>query len=274
MNEAPRPMLALSYTGTPPVVGFSQPKLDGVRALASREGLWTRGGVRIRSCSHVEAALAPFFAKHPFAILDGELYTHDLKDDLGRIISLVRARSRPMCPTDAVASALQFHVFDLADAQRSFADRWNWLAVEWAPQLAGPLRFVETTQVRSSEEADALFAWYLASGFEGQMLRLDLPYETRRSSALLKRKPFMDEEFPIMGIEPVRGGTTAYAKRVTLALPDGRTFKAGIAGSHEYAANLLSGCFARATVRYSSRSRNGIPRSPVAVAFHASSRLD
>lgn len=270
MHHTPIPMLARVYAGDATSIDFSQPKLDGVRAIATREGLWTRSGIRITTCLHVENALARYFAKHPTTTLDGELYTHEFKDDLGKIISVVNARRETLRPTPAAAERLEFHVFDVIDAHKPFADRWSWFLNKWAPRLTRPVRFVATTEVHSIQEMDALFAQYLAEGYEGQMLRRNVPYEPGRSSALLKRKPFIDEEFPVVAIEPVRGQTTAYAKRVTLALPDGRTFKAGISGSHEYAAKLLHQTFSLATIRYSSRSRNGIPRSPVAVAFHSS----
>ena len=39
-------------------------------------------------------ALAPFFEKHPGAILDGEFYNHEFKNDFNEIVSLVK-KSKP-----------------------------------------------------------------------------------------------------------------------------------------------------------------------------------
>ncbi|MCK4501332.1 hypothetical protein KAU11_12600, partial [Candidatus Babeliales bacterium] len=51
---------------------YSQPKLDGVRCIASKDGLHTRGGKSIVTCLHIEEQLQPFFEKFPDEILDGE----------------------------------------------------------------------------------------------------------------------------------------------------------------------------------------------------------
>ena len=58
---------------------FSQPKLDGIRCIAMREGLFTRTGKEIVAVPHIHEALEPFFDKYPSAVLDGELYNHEYK---------------------------------------------------------------------------------------------------------------------------------------------------------------------------------------------------
>ena len=40
---------------------FSQPKLDGIRCIAMREGLFTRSGKPITAVPHIHEALEPFF---------------------------------------------------------------------------------------------------------------------------------------------------------------------------------------------------------------------
>ena len=40
---------------------FSQPKLDGIRCIAMREGLFTRTGKEITAVPHIHEALEPFF---------------------------------------------------------------------------------------------------------------------------------------------------------------------------------------------------------------------
>ena len=79
----------LNGSATAPAI-FSQPKLDGIRCIAMREGLFTRTGKPITAVPHIHEALEPFFEKYPNATLDGELYNHAYKDDFNKIIHLVR----------------------------------------------------------------------------------------------------------------------------------------------------------------------------------------
>ena len=66
---------------------YSQPKLDGVRCLVSKDGMQSRNGKPIISAPHIREALEQFFQEFPDVVLDGELYNHDLKNDFEKIIS-------------------------------------------------------------------------------------------------------------------------------------------------------------------------------------------
>jgi DNA ligase-1 len=63
----------------------------------------------------------------PNAVLDGELYNHDLRDDFEQIISLVRKQK----PTDEdrlnAHKLIQYHVYDMVAEGPSYEDRLNWL---------------------------------------------------------------------------------------------------------------------------------------------------
>ena len=69
---------------------YIQPKLDGVRCLFTKDGAFSRADNQFMNVKHIEKALENFFNKYPTAVLDGELYNHELKDDFEKIISLVR----------------------------------------------------------------------------------------------------------------------------------------------------------------------------------------
>lgn len=265
------PMLAHTFRGKlPNETLFSQPKLDGVRCLATSGGLWTRTGNRITSCAHIEAALRPLFERQPDLILDGELYSHGLRDDLPAIISLVNTRRHDPTSRARCEELIGFHVFDLPSYTGSFSARHGELTTLVARDNGNgkPLSLVDTTQVRDQAHLDDLFTSYLAAGYEGQMIRQDAQYEQTRSTGLLKRKPFEDTEFEVVRLIEVGGTHAGYAKRVVLRLPDGRTFMAGIKGSRQYARSLLGQEFASATVRYAALGQSGIPRSPVTISLH------
>ncbi len=46
-------MLAHDYTKRPQDSGWSQPKLDGIRCVVDKNGMWTRAGKPITSCPHI-----------------------------------------------------------------------------------------------------------------------------------------------------------------------------------------------------------------------------
>ena len=50
---------------------YSQPKLDGIRCLVSKDGMQSRNGKPIISAPHILDALEPFFAQYPDVVLDG-----------------------------------------------------------------------------------------------------------------------------------------------------------------------------------------------------------
>ena len=59
---------------------YSQPKLDGIRCIVSKDGMQSRQGKKIISAPHIMEALEEFFQKYPDVILDGELVV--MKDDV------------------------------------------------------------------------------------------------------------------------------------------------------------------------------------------------
>jgi len=274
------PMLAETFKGWGKLADTagvsSQPKLDGIRCIATREGLFTRQGKRIVSCPHIEEALHGLFAATPHVVLDGELYNHALREDFNTIASLVRQTKPTAEDLTKSAAMVQYHVYDMpvTDSIRAvrFDDRFNRLCVCLPhPQPCVVLVFpVPATQ----SFLDADLAAFLAAGYEGQMVRLNAPYEAgKRSKSLLKRKEFQDAEFPVVRLEEGNGNWAGYAKRAVLRLPDGREFGAGIKGSQEFTKGLLAKPSPKtATIRYFALTPDGIPRFPVAVAFFEGER--
>ena len=106
-----KPMLAYPVSDKPidyKSVVYMQPKLDGVRCLIQANNYadkgniipivtaYSRNGKEWKNIDHILEELVPFFTKHPDAVLDGELYNHNFKDDFESIISMVRKTK----PTD------------------------------------------------------------------------------------------------------------------------------------------------------------------------------
>jgi DNA ligase-1 len=259
-----KPMLAQTYEKVSFPVA-SQPKLDGMRCIARKDGLWSRTGKRITTVPHIAKALAPVFEKSPDLILDGEIYNHAMKDNFGELMSLARGGDPE--------GMLEYHIYDVVlnevSFERRFADVYKLIS---HPLLC----IVDAHTVHSQGDLDRLNVQWLAEGYEGQMVRiLARGYENKRSKFLLKRKEFLSAEFPVAGIHSGEGNWDGYAKRFTLGLPDGREFGAGVRGTQAALKALLAGPVPSwATIRYFTPTPDGIPRFPVVTDWGFGQRED
>ena len=253
---------------------YSQPKLDGIRCIARKDGLWTRQGKPIVSCPHITDYLKVFFDHYPNAILDGELYNHELKDDFNKITSLVRKAKPEEVDFTESAALVEYHVYDVYKSGLDrFTDRDNFV---YNQGFAKPVCLVPTRAVSSSEQIDELYGKYLEDGYEGQMIRLNKEYQCKRSKFLLKRKEFLTDEFKVISTEEGQGNWTGHVKRFILEMPDGRQCGAGVRGNQKVLKDLLeSGKTPEwATLRYFTPTPDGMPRFPVVVDWGFGERDD
>lgn len=268
-----KPMLAQKYESVKYPV-YSQPKLDGIRAIVDRHGMKSREGRPFVSCPHIMEALAPFFAEFPEAVLDGEIYNHDFKDDFNEIVSIVKQEKPSIFDLVWARRSAQYHVYDLPSAAHlPFGRRRIMLLDDLGIHSGGCIQLVPTVHVGNQALLDDIYAEYLDVGFEGQMVRLNAPYEQKRSKTLLKRKEFQDAEYDLVVIEEGLGNWSGVAKKIVARLPDGRTFGAGIKGTKAQAAKLLTEKHDKVTVRFFNLTPDGIPRFPVATHFYSGERI-
>ena len=186
-----------------------QPKLDGVRLLASRTGLNTRNGKEVSNddfggLGHALAKVLP-----PGVVLDGEMYKHGLGFE--KVVSMFKRGD----------AALEYHVYDLMHDQQqqqqgsavTYAERKRMLEevvahlhVNDNPALL-QVHIVDTRTASSAEEVSRLHAEFAAQGYEGIMLRNDAgPYEAgKRSRHLQKLKTFVTDEFVITDVIEATG---------------------------------------------------------------------
>ena len=267
---------------------FSQPKLDGIRCIAMREGLFTRTGKEITAVPHIHEELEPFFEKYPNAVLDGELYNHAYKDDFNKIIHLVRKQNLTDEHLEESKKMIQYHIYDAPvigsgryamTEKDSFSDRTSTLDGFFRylnkPNLNtkydDALVIVETTEVDGKEHLDELYGEYIEHGYEGQMIRLDGPYENKRSPRLLKRKEFIDEEYTILGYEEGEGNRAGTIKHFKFKNKDGREFNSNVKGSFSYLTKLLEIADTLigkdATIKYFNLTPDGVPRFPYVIAI-------
>ena len=297
------PMLAHNFkdrqdelVGKYPV--YSQPKLDGIRCIVRKEDDKligrTRNGKEIECIPHILKSLNGFFLAHPKAILDGELYNHDLRDNFNKITSLVR-KQRPIKSDKMTDKAfakkqieyqsrvieaedtIQYHVYDcpklndVVNESQSFDFRMEELKENLMTNKH--IVLVETSEVYSLGNLNSLYGQYLEQGYEGQMVRKNSSkYDNKRSTSLLKRKEFIDSEYKIVDIDVGNGNRSGTAKHLVCYCPTTKTtFNSNIKGSFDYLKEIYDNrkdyIGQLATIKYFQLTPDGIPRFPYAIAF-------
>jgi DNA ligase-1 len=268
------PMLASKYSKFKR--GYVQPKLDGMRCIATANGLFSRQGKPILSVPHIIETLAPFFDRYPDAILDGELYNHELKDQFERLMSLCRKTKNLTAKVLEETKVVQYHIYDYPSAPGGFGDRWGKLNEDISiivPEgaLFAKIHLVHTVHCGAEALFDHLFDEWLDLGYEGGIWRdPEGPYVfDGRPKWLQKRVIMMSAEFPLVRLELGNGNWAGLPKSAVFKDPEtGQEFSTGIAGDMEAAAELLNRELASATVNFKGWTKNRIPRCGVVKDWH------
>lgn len=268
-------MLAQDYKkavlrSNPPIIStcFSQPKLNGMRCIVNKDGMWSRKGKSILSAPHIFEALKPSFEKKPYLVFDGELYNHAFKDDFNEIMSIFKKLKPTEEDLEKSKQFGQYHVYDITGIgdQVCYRDRFVHLEREVFSIKNPSIILTKTDKVTSQAHLDKLYAEYLLQGYEGQIIREDAWYECKRTWNLLKRKEFLDAEFELVDILSGLGNWSGKAKSALLKLSDGRQFNAGITGTMEFTAELLKNkekyIGKKTTVNFFQYTPDGVPLFP------------
>lgn len=272
-----KPMLAEKYSGLPLWVDlYAQPKLDGMRCIATKDGLFSREGKPILGCPHIREALQPAFDADPDLIVDGELYNHELKDDFPKLMSLCKKKDPTPEQLAESAQMVQYHVYDCpSKAEYKFSSRIAYLAQVLAELPADSCIWkVQTMLMKSVEQFNKFHGVCIEAGYEGSMLRLDKPYEQKRSKNLLKRKDFLDGEFEVIRLEEGGGNWSGAIKSVVCRAENGSEFGSGVKGSKAYAQGLMGKTFKTAKIRYFELTPDGVPRFGICLALYEGDRDD
>lgn len=271
------PMLAYKYEDYDinfPV--YSQPKLDGIRCIVTKDGMFSRNGKKIISAPHIRDNLDLFFEKYPNAILDGELYCDKLANDFNKIVSLVKKTKPTDKDLQESADTIEYWVYDcpkigIHNQEERFFVRYEIIRDALEKNNYKKIKIVLTLKVNTQEELDQAYEMYMDQGYEGQMVRLNNEYENKRSKNLLKRKDFMDEEFIIQGViegEGNRKGTAGYMEFLN---KDNKPFKSNIKGDFDYLAKLLKDknklIGKKATIKFFNYTPDNVPRFPYVIAI-------
>jgi DNA ligase-1 len=247
---------------------YSQPKLDGIRCIVTKDGMFSRNGKPIVSAPHIRKALDKLFKHEPHLILDGELYADKFANDFNKIVSLVK-RTKPTAE-DLMDSEkqIEYHVYDVPSVDETFTGRWRELD-ELALDFPKCVKKVETHIITEEFYITDWYENYIERGYEGQMLRLDSKYENKRSKSLLKHKTFVDEEYTILDICEGEGNRTGTAGYMVFETAEGKPFKSNVKGTWEETAEMLKSkkklIGKQATIKYFNLTPDGIPRFPFVI---------
>lgn len=246
---------------------YVQPKLDGVRCIAIlKDGkctLWSRTRKRINSVPHIVAAVERYFGGRGDLTLDGELYSHELKDDFEELISIIR-KDEPALGHEKI----EYHVYDLPSWPATFALRSRELRGRFhADGALLPLILVDTQTAPDDAAIKFEHEVNLGVGYEGSMIRNDGPYEGgKRSMHLQKLKIEIDDEFKIIGAEEGRGKDAGTVGAFVLVTKDGKEFRARLKATYARRGELFRRpelwTGKRMTITYQNLTSDGIPRFP------------
>jgi len=250
---------------------FIQPKLDGVRCLFTKDGAFSRTGKQFMNVAHIESQLKEFFDLNPDIVLDGELYNHQLKDDFEKIISLVRKQKPTDNDRNEAADMINYHVYDfISDTPASYMVREEVLNT-WHNILGWDstnVYLLTTIPIKDQDAARSIHEANLADGYEGSIIRLNKPYEQKRSYNLQKFKDFSDKEATIIGFVPGKGKRTGTLGKfimrdengVEFGCPPGKGYTH--ADLREILENITYFIGQQATFTYFERTKAGSYRHP------------
>ena len=280
MKMRNKPMLAYPVSKKPidyskPV--FMQPKLDGVRCLIQYERhikpredvvvAYSRTGKEWKNIQHILVELKPFFQKHPNVVLDGELYNHDFKNDFEQIISMTRKTKPDAWARQESKLCVQFHCYDIVNKKMKFSTRDNWIAKNLPTSYC--VKHLITLYISDELSAKTGHQMNLDAGYEGSIIRLDTPYQCKRSHSLRKFKDFQDAEANIIGYEEGKGKRTGTLGKFLMQDDDGNQFGCPPGKGHNYKdlARMLIEIHKymgqRATFTYFERTKAGSYRHPL-----------
>ena len=247
---------------------YSQMKLDGIRCIISKDGMYSRNGKVINSCPHVREELQYVFDQYPHMILDGELYCDKLNNDFNKICSLVKKTKPTTEDLKEAATTIQYWLYDIVDTGLTFSER-----IQFISKLIKPvdtIRVVPTEIANNIDTLNNLYGYYIEEGFEGQMVRLNSTYENKRSKNLLKRKEFQDSEYTILDVIEGEGNKSSMAGAMLFKNELGIEFTSNIKGDRAFIKEIWDNkndyIGKEATIKYFNLTPdNKLPRFPYVI---------
>ncbi len=203
-------------------------------------------------------------------ILDGELYAEPSDLDFNVANGLIRTHAKSMTPEkEDQQKHIKYRIYDFFDPDNpdlTYKERYAMLG-KWITPPMTSLVLTKNYVADNTQEIKDLATRFVKEGYEGGIVRQDMPYQVdKRNKALLKVKFFIDEEFQIVdwtdGDTPSSKGLVKWV----VMTPEGKTFNVSMNAPHdiqrEYFQNGEKYIGSDLTVEFERYSKDGIPMKP------------
>lgn len=243
---------------------YIQPKLDGLCMISQNDTEMSRNGKPYLAVPHLH--------QHD-TILHGELYNHKFKEDFNKIVSLCKKQNPSKEELAESKELVQYWIYDFPSFKGKFSDRYEALRKWLVKNPNDSYVLTPTYRVKTREEIDKRNEEFLAAGFEGSIIRLDLgEYENKRSKQVLKMKKWMDEEFQILSAEEGTGGRVGTIGKFHIKLPNGNSCKSNVKGNFDFLRDVWKDrekyIGTQATVKFFGYTPDGAVRFPYVIKLN------
>jgi ATP-dependent DNA ligase len=238
------PILAKNYKDYDETVDFSkeewgmQTKFNGICNITSINGCFSRKGEHFVMLKHIEKALVPFFKKFPDAVLHGEAFNDDYREQLNEIVKLCR-KTVHITEDDYNQSEklIKYYIYDGycesagVGENVPYSKRKEWIDKNVIGKYSNCIE-VKTVIIKDKKHLDEFFGERIERGDEGVILRkMNMKYSHKRDKNLLKYKPLDSDEMTIVDIKEGSGNWNNKAKIITLKMKNGKIFDGTFKGS-------------------------------------------
>lgn len=252
---------------------YLQPKLDGVRCIASKDGLFTRKGEKIIGVPHIAEGLTKFFEEFDI-ILDGELYNHSV--EFNCLSGTIRRDPKEDDNSEStIRKSIEYFVYDIVsnDSYKNRLSMLNNLMSAYPDKVYN----LSASLVTSEEKVDSEHDRFVEAGYEGVILRkAKAPYKCgKRSKDLLKVKQFEDDEFTILDVIEGDGNNSGMAAKLEIE-DNGVKVYPNMTGRWEFCQQVLAEkeeyIGGEVTVKFFGRTPDGSLRHPSVKAIYKKQR--
>jgi DNA ligase-1 len=204
--------LAKNYTEYRNKINFSAErwffsrKFDGLRLITIVDNgnisFFSRVGNEFKTLEVLRQHLQKVLPQNISRVLDGELGAIDANGDEQFQTILGDAKRK-----DFIIEHPMYHIFDMLTINEFYSQKSDRTLVERHYDLLNLLEnssyieIVNQTEVKSNEDLEEQQIFAIQNGWEGLIIRKDVPYEGKRTKNMLKVKEFKDAEYKVINAE-------------------------------------------------------------------------
>ncbi|WP_321494680.1 DNA ligase [uncultured Desulfobacter sp.] len=221
-------------------------KLDGIRGYWDGRHLVTRKGRIINSPSWFTKNFPPFE-------LDGELWSSRGQYEFIQSVVLDAHPGEGW-------KKITYNIFEVPNQQGYFFQRLGKAKLWFASHPHPWIRIIEQIPVKNKSDLDFFYKQIESNGGEGVIVKDPLkPYDTGRSTTVLKVKKARDMEGEVIAVNPGQGRNQGVMGSLTLRLENGVEFKLGT-GFTDKVRQAPPPIGTQVTFKYHGFTKTGVPK--------------